>query len=397
MVEIDKLTPLTCKRAKPGKHFDGRGLYLEVTDTGSRYWRMKYRHAGRENRLAFGVFPEVSLAEARQRRDEARALLRDGTDPAEHRRSLKDAAVRERLGTFGAVAAEWFTRRSASWAPATAKKARFVLDKYLLPKLRSEKVRTLSTPKVVPVIEGIAATAPNIAVKARQHVHGVLGEAVRLGLRPDGMKLDLSGTVSLKKGNIAAATDPAKIAGVVKAVMGYESPVTRAALLLMMFTASRPGVVAAAEWSEFNLDRGEWLVPGSKMKTGLDHLSPLSSQAAEAVRSMLRFTEGKQYVFPALARQKTPHLHRDALSKALRTAGLQGTHAAHGFRAMFRTAGAERLEIPVDVLEAQLAHGKKGDVQKAYNRGTLLQARCEAMQRWADWLEGLAAERRKAA
>ena len=161
----------------------------------------------------------------------------------------------------------------------------------------------------------------------------------------------------------------------IAAVHGYAVPVTRAALTLAMLTAQRPGNVASMEWSEVDLEAGEWLIPAAKMKMGQAHIVPLSKQAVKSLRGMLAYTDGKRHVFPPLARQKTPHLHRDTLSKALREMGFKGTHATHGFRSMLRTVARERLGIDSDVLEAQLAHAKKGDTQQAYDRTKFVRER----------------------
>ena len=156
-----------------------------------------------------------------------------------------------------------------------------------------------------------------------------------------------------------------------------------------MLTAQRPGNVASMEWAEIDLDEGAWVLPAAKMKMRVPHRVPLPTQAVTLLRGMLAYTQGRKHVFPPLARQRTEHLHRDTLSKALREAGLKGQHATHGFRAMWRTLGRERLGIPADALEAQLAHAKRGDVQKAYDRTRFDDERCEATQRWADYLDRL--------
>jgi integrase len=158
-------------------------------------------------------------------------------------------------------------------------------------------------------------------------------------------------------------------------------------LKLAMFTAMRPGIVASARWDEIDLAAAEWHVAGERMKTGHDHIVPLPRQAVRVLQDMLVYSEGRPFVFPPLARQKTVHLHRDALSAALRRMGFQGRHATHGFRGMLRTVARERLGIDIDVLEAQLAHAKRGDVQKAYDRTTFDEARRAAMQKWADFLD----------
>ncbi len=391
-----KLTALAIKSARPGKHFDGGGLFLHVRENGARYWRMKYRHGGKENLLAFGVYPEVSLSEARRRLDAARVLLRDGKDPAAERAAARDAARRDTNAAFPAVAAAWLAFKRKEWADETYRKAQYVTDTYLVPALRRRSVATLTTKQAADVLADIAQTAPTLAAKARQYLGGIIGYAIRHGLRDDGRLLSLRGAVPKHdKGHIPAATDPKEAAALAKAIDAYRIPVTRAALKLAMLTAMRPGIVASARWQEIDLDAAEWHVPGARMKTGHAHIVPLPRQAVAVLREMQAYTAGREHVFPPLARQTTPHLHRDALSAALRRMKFQGRHATHGFRGMLRTIARERLGVNPDVLEAQLAHAKKGDVQKAYDRTTFDDERRRVMQAWADYLDNLRDDTRK--
>lgn len=386
----NKLTIPAIKAARPGKHADGLGLYLEVTASGGRYWRMKYRIGGKEKRLAFGVFPEVTLAEARDRRDQARRVLRDGRDPGAIRAEAKAAARRVELAGFPLVANQWLEHKQVGWAPETYRKAKYVVETYLAPKLRKASVATLSTKDAAAALAEVAKVAPALAAKARQYLQGIVQFAEQQGLREDGRPLSLRGVLPAhEKGHIPAATSLKSVTAVVQAIEGYPTPVTRAALKLAMLTAMRPGVVASARWEEIDLDAAEWHVPGRRMKTRHDHIVPLPTQAVETLQAMRAYTEGREFVFPPLARQTTPHLHRDALSAALRRMGFQGQHATHGFRGMLRTMARERLGIDADVLESQLAHAKRGDVQKAYDRTTFDGARRDAMQAWADYLDGL--------
>ena len=384
-----KLTALAVKNAGPGKHFDGGGLFLHVTRTGAKYWRLKYRHAGREKLLALGVYPAVAIPEARDKANKARALLRDGHDPAAVRAERKAKAKRDAEAAFPKVAEAWIERNRGSWAPATLKKARYIIGDYLTPALRNESIATLSSKAAA---DALGKIPPTLAVMARSYLGRIVAYAIQEGLRDDGRLLSLKGAVQrAEKGHIPAAVDLADVRLVLEAVETYPVPVTRAALRLAMLTAQRPGNVAGMEWAEVDLEAAEWSLPAAKMKTRHAHIVPLSRQAVEALRGMLAYTDGQQYVFPPLARQTTPHLHRDALSAALRRKGLQGKHAPHGFRGMFRTVARERLNIPADVLEAQLAHAKKDEIQKAYDRTAFLDERRDAMQKWADYLDTLRA------
>ena len=388
--ETGKLTVAAVKVAGVGKHFDGGGLYLRVGRNGSRYWQMKIRYAGLENVLSFGVYPEVSLAEARLRREDARALLRVGKNPAAERDAARIAARNIAEGKFAHVAQAWLAFKRREWAEATYRKAEYVTREYLIPALKARSIATLTTKHAADVLADIATAAPTLATKARQYLTGIVAYAIRQGLREDGRLLDLRGAVPKHaKGHIAAATDPKAVAALAKAIDAYPTSVVRAALKLAMLTAMRPGVVASARWDEIDLEAAEWHVSGERMKTGHAHIVSLPRQAIAVLREMQAYTEGREYVFPPLAQQTTPHLHRDSMSAALRRMGQQGRHATHGFRGMLRTVARERLGIDPDVLEAQLAHAKKGDVQKAYDRTTFDERRRSAMQAWADYVDQL--------
>lgn len=388
----DKLTATTVRQAdlKAGRHWDGLGLYLEVTESGGRYWRLKYRFAGREKLLALGVFPEVSLAEARRRRDDARAILRSGRDPSQERRTTRESQKRAMQGKVAKVCADWLAFKRPGWSPDSTRKAEYVTRTYLLPKLGDLPIADLASKDCAPVLRALADRAPELAAKARQYLNGIIKHAIRDGLRDDGKLLVLDGVLpKATRGHFAAATMPEDIGDLMRAIRAYPAEVTRSALLMCAYTAQRPGVVASMRWAELSPDSTEWRIPAEKMKTRHAHIVPLPTQARALLEAMRQHTAGREFVFPPIARQSNPHLHRDALSKALRSLGFGGRHATHGFRGMFRTAGRERLGIAVDVLEAQLAHAKKDAIQKAYDRTSFTDERCRAMQRWADWLDGL--------
>lgn len=373
--------------------WDGKGLYLTCSTAGSRLWRLKYyRPDGRENRMALGEYPAVSLRHARELRDDARAKLADGIDPVGARTQARVDKRRTAESTFEKAAARWIAVNRKRWAPATLHKAQYVLDAYLTPLLRRRSVATLTTHDAAKAIEVIDARSSSLAAKARQYLGGIIKQAIRDGLREDGKLLSLEKTVTTSgSGSIPAATTPQEVKPLLAAIDAYPAPVTRAALTLAMLTAMRPGVIAAARWDEINLNDAEWIVPATKMKTRHEHIVPLQRQALDVLHTMKGYRTG-EYVFPPQARQTTPHLHRDALSAALRRMGFCGRHATHGFRAMLRTMARERLGADSDVLEAQLAHAKRGEVQKAYDRTTFGDERRRVMQAWADYLDTLRGE-----
>jgi len=388
------LTTTEIRNAKPDDFplYDGHGLYLIRAASGELLWRLKYyRPDGRENRMGLGNLREVTLAQARTAAMEARALIRQGIDPVGDRRARKAEARRETEASFPRAAEAWLAKKRSTVAPETYRKAAYVVNTYLVPKLRRESIATLGSREANAAIDAIVAVAPSLARKARQYLNGIVDEAIHAGLRDDGRRLVLRNQVrgARDKGHIPAATKLKDVRSLVRAIEALESPVVRGALQLAMYTAVRPGTVASARWSEIDLDDAEWHIDGARMKTGHDHIVPLPRQAVSVLRAMQDLSDGRLFVFPPLARQKTPHLHRDTLSKALRMMGFQGLHSTHGFRGMLRTVARERLNIDPDVLEAQLAHAKKGEVQAAYDRTTFDQARRDAMQAWADFLTSL--------
>lgn len=395
-----RATPLTAVRIRQATApdyplWDGDGLYLELAKSGERLWRLKYyRPDGRENRISLGNLREVTLAQAREARTKARALLREGLDPSLVRRERKAEARRQSAASFEAVARDWLAKRKPHWAEQTHRKAVYVVESYLIPRLRRTSIATLSSHDANAALEKVTAAAPSLGRKARQYLAQIEAEAIHAGLRPEGARLLLRTQPRTRqaKGHIPAATRIKDVRQVVRAIASYQgSPVVQAALKLTMYTAMRPGIVASARWEDIDLAAAEWHVPGERMKTGHDHLVSLPRQALVVLDLMQSVGGTGEYVFPAQARQKTPHLHRDTLSSALRRQGLQGKHAPHGFRGMLRTVARERLGVDPDVLEAQLAHAKRGEVQQAYDHTRFVEKRREVMQAWADYLDSLLA------
>ena len=368
---------------------DRDGLCLEIRPSGLKAWRYRFRMDGKQQLLALGRYGDVSLREARELVREARLLVEQGLHPLHERRRRQEERRRTSQSNFRQVATRWLDDKAETVHPDTLRKARLIVEGDLIPAFGQKPIALLATPDVLPALRAIHSRAPSLARKARQYVADIVRLAIQTGLRPDGSELSLRGVLPKHQGgHIAAATDAEQLREVLLAIDGYSSPVTRAALQLTALTAMRPSVVAGARWEHIDLDVGIWSVPAELMKTGKAHVVPLPRQAIELLRSIKRRPRCP-WVFPAQAKQTCPHLNRDALSGSLRRMGFQGKHATHGFRASLRTLGRERLEIDIDVLEAQLAHVKKGDVQRAYDRATFDKKRIELMQVWADYLDEL--------
>lgn len=413
------LTELQISKAKPKPKAynlaDGNGLHLAVSPGGLKTWTVRYKLPGAKTATpaTIGHYPAMSLAEARVRAVEVQRDAKQGKATAGVRKAQQasmeattaeqEAEARARAeqerATFRAVSGRWLAEKRPTWATETHRKARLVVNDYLVPNLGDADMRTLETKDVRPVLLEMAANTPQLARKARQYLGSIVEQAINEGLRPDESTLRLARVLpSFRSGHMPAVTDDdSRLGEVMRAIDVHGNRVVRAALILASLTAMRSGVVASARWSEIDLDAAEWRIPGrnpdgsNRMKTGQDFTTSLPAQAVEVLREMYARTAGQEYVFPPQARQKSPHLSRDSLSKALRDMGFQGTHTTHGFRASLRTLGRERLGIDVDVLEAQLAHAPKDEVEAAYARVKFREKRREVMQAWADYLDELKA------
>lgn len=388
------LTDKSARSAKcpPGKKMiriaDGDGLYLQVDPNGAKHWRLRY---GRTRMMSLGSYPLTSLGDARKKARKQRALIEEGIDPVQARRDAKAAQQRVADGTFAACAEKWLTERSPGWSDATRRKMELVTRRDLVGALGKRAASDITSGNVVRVLQRLAKHAPALAPKAAGAAQGIIRLAIRDGFREDGRILDLDLRHNLpahRDAHYSAPTTPDALAGAIAKIRSVPNPVTRAALLVGLHTAQRPGNVAAMRWADVNLAAAEWLIPAEAMKMEQSHLVPLSRQSIELIESMRPFGSG-DYVFPALARQKTPHINRDTLSKALRDVGLRGLLTTHGVRAAFRTIARERLRADADVLEAALAHAKRGQVAAAYDRTQFLVERRELAQRWSDYLDRL--------
>lgn len=390
----DKLTALAIKAAPPGKLFDGGGLYLDVRKNGSRYWRMKYRQAGRERLLSFGVYPEVSLSEARRRRDAARAEIRDGNDPAVLKRARKVAAKVSAANSFEAIAREWLTTQKKKLAASTFAKSEWMLIDNVVPWLGARPTAEIEAPELLAVLRRIEERgAYETAHRTKEKCGQVFRYAIATGRASRDPSADLRGAlIPITRTSRAALTDPAKIGGLLRAIDGYTGQfATRCALRLAPLLFVRPGELRRAEWAEFDLDGALWRLPAGKMKMGEEHLVPLSRQAVAVLRELESLTGRGRYLFPSLRSPNEP-MSENTVNAALRRLGYdKDTMTGHGFRAMASTQLNEMGWAP-DVIERQLAHAERNKVRAAYNRAQYLAERRKMMQAWADYLDALRAD-----
>ncbi|MBS0194411.1 MAG: tyrosine-type recombinase/integrase [Proteobacteria bacterium] len=383
------LTINAVKNAKPGKHFDGGGLYIEVMPNGSRWWRLKYRIGGKEKRLGFGVFPEVSLAEARQKRDEARATLREGRDPSVERQAENLRVKLATENTFGAVAAEWLSKQHKSLSSVTLGKAEWLLG--LAAALNDRPIAGITAADVLAVVQGVEARGTHdTAHRVKQRIGAVMRYAIVTGRIDSDVTRDLRGAlVPFKSRPRSALTDPAAVADLLRAIHGYTGqPTTLAALKLAPMLFARPGNLRAMEWTELDLDAAEWRIPGGKMKMREEHVIPLPAQAVEILRALQPLTGRGRYCFPSLRSSARP-MSENTVNAALRRLGYdKHTMTGHGFRALASTRLNE-LGWQPDVIERQLAHVERNAVRGVYNRAAYMAERTKMMQSFADYLDAL--------
>ena len=387
-------TPLTdsaIKAAKPKdkpyKLADGQGLYLEMTPNGSKLWRLKYRYAGKEKRLALGAYPIVPLQAARRRRDEARQQLAEGIDPGELKKTDKQAQKIEAL-TFEALAREWHQYRKPRWAPSTAAKALAYLESDLLPALGNKPLNSITRPDLVALIRKIESRgAHNVAKKTRQWLSQIFRFGLAQGVVEANPATDLDvvaahAPATRHHPHVTCAELPELLSKIEAANI---NTLTRHAIRLLVLTAVRPGELRAAPWAEFDLDAATWTIPQERMKARRDHLVPLPRQAVAILRQLQEVTGGYALVFAGRNNTSRP-MSENTINKALADVGYKGRQTGHGFRHLLSTElngrGYNR-----DWIERQLAHGDDDEMRDTYNHAAYFEQRREMMQAWADSID----------
>jgi integrase len=376
---------------KPIKLFDGGGLFLHVTPAGQRYWRLKYRFAGKEKLLALGVYPEVGLKEARDRREEAKRQLGEGVDPSVERKVRKVATVERAANSFEAVAREWHTKYAPGWSESNSKKVLARLENDVFPWLGGRPIAELKAPELLAVCRRVESRgALDTAHRVLQTCGQIFRYAVATGRAERDPSGDLRGALPPAKGkHYAAPTDPKEVAGLLRMFDGFTGTfVVKCALLLAPMVFVRPGELRAAEWVDIDLDAAEWRFLSSKRD--VPHIVPLSTQAIAILRDLHALTGHGRYLFPG-ARDKAKPMSEAAINAALKRMGVdtQKEFTGHGVRPIARTILREVLGFEAEVIELQLAHRKKDPNGAAYDRVAFLSVRKQMMQAWADYLDEL--------
>lgn len=390
-----KLSDLKCRKAtanKLQKLSDGDGLFPFVYPNGRKRWRYIYRFADKQRNLAFGPYPEVSLLEAREKRYEARRLLRDGRDPGAVKRLEEETAARLEENAFAAFADLYLDRLArAGRSEPTLKKARWILED-LAKELRPVQIADIKPRDVLRVLRAVEAKGNR---QTARRMRGVLSAVFRLAVIEQAIDADPSAPLKgallpPNRKNHAAVTEPAAFGGLLRAIDGYNGHRTiKLALQLLSLTFPRPGELRFAEWSEVDLTGRVWTIPATRTKMRKEHRIPLSRQALERFGELAAITGRGRLCFPSIRSLDKP-LSDGALNAALRALGIDGeTHVAHGFRSSASSLLNEHSAFSPDVIERALAHGDPDPIRRAYNRSQYWDERVRMMQWWADYLDGL--------
>jgi integrase len=388
------LTDLVIRHAEAeGKRrrlYDKYGLYLEVSPTGGKWWRFKYRFAGRDRRMSLGVHPEVNLKKARERAADARDQLRQGIDPSEEKRAAKAAAGLDQANTFELIARDFLKRVSASWASKHASNVVARFERDIFPWLGNRPITAITPPELLTMLRRIEERG---AIETAHRALGSCGQvfryAVASGCLERDPSRDLRGALPpVKVTHFAAVTDPKRVGVLLRIIDGYQgSLVVRCALRLAPLVFVRPGELRRAEWAHIDLKAAEWRFTITKTHT--QHIVPLARQAVALLTELHPLTGDGRYVFQSGRSEPRP-MSDNAVLSALRTLDIgKDEMSGHGFRAMARTIMDEVLGFRPDVIEHQLAHAVRDPNGRAYNRTAFLPERKQMMQRWADYLDGL--------
>jgi len=395
-----RITPLSevkVRNSKPQdnayKLFDGGGLFLLVTPAGGKLWHFKYRFDRKEKKLALGTYPEISLADARQRRDEARKHVALGVDPGAIRKAQKQAKAEE-TETFEVIAREWHTKFINQWSEghAATTMRRMVLD--LFPWIGSRPISEIKAPELLAVLRRVESRG---VLETAHRIRTIAGQVFRYAVATGRAERDISGDLrgALPPPQVkhhAAIIDPKEVAPLLRAIDGYNGGfVVKCALRLSPMFFVRPGELRHAEWTEMDLEEAVWNIPAHKMKMKQAHLVPLCRQAVDILTQLKDLTGPSRYVFPSERSFARP-MSENTVNAALRYLGYdKDTMTGHGFRAMARTILDEVLQVRPDFIEHQLAHAVRDPNGRAYNRTAHLAERRKMMQKWADYLDGLKA------
>lgn len=389
------LTDAKCRNAtsdgkKVRKLADGGGLYLWVYEDGSKYWRLRYWRGGKEKSLSLGVYPEVGIKDARQKLEIERKRLDGNLDPSAERRAEKLRRSVAAANSFEAVAREWYEKQLHTWVPGHADDVKRRLERNAFPCLGSRPIGEIEAPELLAALRPIEKRG---AYDLAHRILQVCGQVFRYGIATGRCKRDISrdlrGALTPHQKRHQAAVRPEELPELLRAIANYDDhgdKQTRLALELLTLTFVRTNELIGAEWAEFDLGAGLWIVPAARMKMKTEHIVPLSKQALSILEQLRELSRGSRFVFPGRNRDKP--ISNNTMLFALYRLGYKGKMTGHGFRAVASTCLNE-MGFRADVIERQLAHSERDEVRGAYNRAEYLQERKKMMQAWAKHVDAL--------
>lgn len=392
---INLLSDAQCRNAssnglKIRKLADGSGLYLWVYSDGSKYWRLRYWLAGKEKSLSLGVYPSITLKEARAKRDEQRKLLDGNLDPSAERKAAKFKLHVSTANSFETVANEWYAKQAHTWVPHHASDVKRRLENNIFPSLGRRPIADIEAPELLAALRKIEERG---AYDLAHRVLQVCGQVFRYGIATGRCKHDLSadlrGALAPHKKQHQAAVRSEELPDLLRAIARYDEigdTQTRLALQLLAQTFVRTNELIGAEWTEFDLDKALWVIPANRMKMKTEHIVPLSRQAMSILEELKKIACGSRYVFPGRNPEKP--ISNNTMLFALYRLGYKGKMTGDGFRAVASTILNETGFNP-DVIERQLAHCERNEIRGAYNRAEYIKERTSMMQKWSDYLDEL--------
>lgn len=390
-------------KEKPYKLFDGGGLYLDVMPNGSRIWRFKFRQAnGKENRLTFGPYPEITLQDAREKRLETRRLMLQGVDPARHRDDAKRLLTDRAANTFEKVAREWYANKVPTWSERTAKNMIVRLQADIFPSIGARPITDLKHRDIIDTLRKIEERgATEIAKRLKAVCSQIFSYAIQCGLTERNLVADMKDVLKTRRASHFAAIDADELPAFLSSLERNEARMfepTRIAVRLMLLIFVRTSELIETPWSEIDLAKGEWIIPWQRMKRGKLTVNPdttnhhvcLSRQALALLRELHAMTGGSKYLFQNQRDPKKP-ISNNTILVALERMGYKGRMTGHGFRALAMSTIKERLGYRHEVVDRQLAHAPRDKVASAYDRAQFLAERKKMMQDWADYIDSLSA------
>ena len=387
------LSNMTCQTAKPKikpyKLADGEGLYLEVTPSGTKLWRLKYRLHGKEKRISIGAYPAVSIADARKAKDEIKRDIKGGIDPVLKRLQAAQTQALNQQQNFKSITLEWYGKQISLWKPKHAQIIKHRLEKYIFPFLGSFPLADIKPLMMLNCLQRIEKTAPDLARRMKAVCGHVFKYAIATGRAESDPTYGLEAAMQkYKQGHYASISvdEFPEFLACLHAYKGHVHRQTFLALQLLLLTFVRTGELVEARWDEINFEQAMWVIPAERMKMNLPHIVPLAHQSLAIFRELKELNGNREFIFPGYYYPRKP-MSKNTMLVAIKRMGYNGKMTGHGFRSLALGILKEKLDYPHDIADRQLAHVPKSSVDRAYDRAQFLLQRTKMMQDYADYID----------